>query len=215
MNNRRWIRRLDGDDGTTLIELMVGMVLMSIFLAMFTGAVVMMNTAMNKSQAVTLTASQLDGAFHHLDRLVRYAAAISPPGLATTGIRASGDWYVELSTTNSGRQVCTQLRVDTVAEQLQQRTWEVRAAVAAKPGSWVPISSGISNGGAVKGPTSQPFYLVPVRANTMYQQMTFNLAARSGSGAAQSMSTSSFSVTATNSSMPPPISPVCQEWGRP
>jgi len=206
----KWRGRMSGDSGTTLIELMVGMVLISVFLAMFTGAIVMMNTAMNKSQAVNLTASQLNTAFHSLDELVRYAAAISTPGLAS-----SGDWYVELSTTHSGLPVCTQLRVDSAAQQLQRRTWEVRGASTSKPSRWVPVSSGISNGHAVAGPTSQPFYLVPIRPNSVFQQLSFNLASQSGSGAIQSISTSSFSVTATNSSLPLPSSAICQELGRP
>jgi len=210
MSRTRLPRRFSRDDGTTMIELVVGMVLMSIFLAMFTGAIVMMNSAMNKSQAVNVTASELNGAFRSLDTLVRGAAAVSIPGVAN-----SGDWYVELSTTSSGLQTCTQLRVHIPAEQLQQRTWEVRGAVATKLSPWAPISSGISNGRAVSGPTSQPFYLIPVRANTVFQQLSFNLASQSGSGTAQSISTSSFSVAALNSSAALNNSGTCQEQGRP
>ena len=71
------------DDGTTLVELMVGMVLMSIFLAMFTGAVVMMNGAMNKAQAVNQSASQLNAAFLNVSTTVQYALHQSPwPGRA-------------------------------------------------------------------------------------------------------------------------------------
>jgi type II secretory pathway pseudopilin PulG len=203
-------KQLGHDDGTTLIELMVGMVLMSIFLAIFTGAVVMMNTAMNKSQAVNRSASQLDAAFHELDTLVRYAAAISTPGVGT-----SGNWYVEIRTTNSGLPVCSQLRVESTGQQLQRRTWEVGGASVSALSPWVPIASGIANGRAGSGPTSQPFYLVPVRATTILQQLTFNLAAQSGAGGAQSISTSSFTLTASNSVSPTPTPPICQEQGRP
>ena len=203
-------QRMSRDEGTTLIELMVGMMLMTVFMAMFTGAVVMMNNAMNKSQAVNLTASQLDVAFHNLDSIVRYAAAISTPGVGT-----SGDWYVELRTTYTGTQVCTQLRVGITSQQLQRRTWSVVNADASKLTNWTPISSGISNGGAAGGPATQPFYLKAPLPTTQFQQLTVNLVAQSGSGRSFTNSTSSFTLTAMNSTVPAPTSPICQEQGRP
>jgi hypothetical protein len=205
-----WLRqRMSRDDGTTLIELMVGMMLMTVFMAMFTGAVVMMNNAMNKSQEVNLTASQLNVAFQNVDSIVRYAAAISTPGVGT-----SGDWYVELRTTYTGTQVCTQLRVGITSQQLQRRTWSVNA-VASKPTNWTPISSGISNGGAAGGPATQPFYLKAPLPTAQSQQLTVNLIAQSGSGRSFTNSTASFTLTAVNSTVPPPTSPICQEQGRP
>lgn len=203
-------QRMSRDDGTSLVELMVGMMLMAIFLSMFTGAVVMMYSAMNKSQAVNLTSSQLNVAFSNLDNTVRYATAISPPGLG-----ASGEWYEELRTTTTGAEVCTQLRVDIPTQQLQRRTWTVVNGVGSTPSAWVPISSGISNGGAPSGPTSQPFYLNPTLPNSQYQQLTVNLVAPAGSGTSLTNSVSSFTLTALNSSVSAPTAPICQQQGRP
>jgi hypothetical protein len=207
---RALVRRIHRDDGTTLIELMVGMVLMTVFMTMFTGAILMMNNAMNTSQAINLTASQLNVAFLRLDTIVRSSASISTPGVGT-----SGDWYVELRTTYTGTVVCTQLRVDITAQQLQRRTWTVADALATAPSSWAPIASGISNGAAASGPTTQPFYLQPPQPNALYQQLTVNLTAPSGSGPSSSTSSSAFTLTAMNSVFPVPTSPVCQEQGRP
>lgn len=216
------------DQGTSLIELMVGMVLMAIFGSMFTGAVVMMNSAMNKSQAVSLTSSQLNTAFLALDKAapcdaalpgshatcgLRYASAISPPG---TG--ATGDWYVEFRTTNnlnSGSEICTQLRID--SQQLQQRTWSVTNTVVSTPTGWVPIASGITNGGAPSG-TSQPFLLVPtlIASNVNFQQLTINLASlQAGSGVTQTSGLTTVTFTALNSTLPVPAAPICQEQTRP
>ena len=203
-------QRLRRDEGTTLIELMVGMTLMVIFMAMFTGAVVMMNNAMNKAQAVNLTASQLNVAFTNLDNTVRYAAFISTPAVG-----ASGDWYVELRTTNTGTEVCTQLRVDIGAQQLQRRTWTVVNAIASAPSAWLPISSGISNGNAVAGATTQPFWLVPPVGNAVLQQLTTNLISPAGSGFSQTNSMSSFTFSAVNSVVPAPTGQICQQQGRP
>lgn len=203
-------QRLQQDDGTSLIELVVGMMLMAIFLGMFTGAIVMMNTAMNKSQAVNLSSSQLNTAFTSLDNTVRYAAFISTPGVGT-----SGDWYVELRVTNTGSEVCNQFRVDIASQQLQRRSWTVANAAASAPTTWVPISSSISNGGAVAGANSQPFFMVPTQANSIYQQLTINLISPAGNGAAQTNSTSAFTFTALNSTIPAPTTPICQQQGRP
>jgi hypothetical protein len=171
----------------------------------------MMYGAMNKTQAVNLTSSQLNVAFQNLDRIVRYAAAVSTPGTGTT----TGDWYVELRSTNTGTEVCTQLRVDIASQQLQRRTWTVANAVASSPTSWSPISSGISNGTAVAGPSTQPFYLKAPLPNTLFQQLAVNLIAPAGSGSSATSSTSSYTFSALNSVVPMPTSPICQQQGRP
>lgn len=199
------------DEGTSLVELMVGMALMSIFLGMFTGAVVMMNSAMNKSQAVNLTASQLNVAFLSLDGTVRYAEYISSPKKST----ASGNWYVELRTTKAGAEVCTQLRVDIDSQQLQRRSWDVVNSIAGKPSAWIPISSGISNETAANGASIQPFSLVPVRANAVFQQLTVTVVSPSGSGSSLTNSSSSFTFTALNSVVPASTAPICQQHGWP
>jgi type II secretory pathway pseudopilin PulG len=207
--------RLRGEDGTSLIELVVGMVIMSIFLAMFTGAVVAMNRAENKTESVSLTTSQLNQAYLTLDKTVRYAAAISPPGTGT-----SGDWYVELRTTNTGSEVCTQLRVNPDPNlpgtwQLQRRTWTVPLPTGSSPTDWAPVTSYLASGGTGSG-ASAPFALKAVVAyDTNAQQLTFNLSTVSGSGQTQTTSLSSYTFTATNSTIPPPSGPICQDQGRP
>ena len=203
--------RLQGDDGTSLIELVVAMMLMTIFLAMFTGAIVMMNSSMNKAQAVNLSASQLNVAFANLDNMVRYAAFVATPKTSPS----SGDWYVELRATTSGGEVCNQLRVDIASRQLQRRSWTVANSVASTPSAWVPIASGISNGSAAAGARTQPFYLVPPVGNAAYQQLTINLTSPAGSGSALTTSVSSFTFTALNSPAGVAGPQICQQQGQP
>lgn len=195
------------DDGTTLIELVVGMMVMSVFLGLFTTAVVAINRAENKTEAVSLSTSQLNQAFLTLDRTVRYATAISTPGTGTLG-----DWYVELRTTNTGTEVCTQLRID--SQQLQRRTWTVTNSVGSSPTAWLPLTSYVANGAVVAG-TSQPFVLVAPVNDTAFQQLKFNLSILSGGGSTQTSTLSSFTFTATNSTIPAPTGAVCQQQGRP
>jgi hypothetical protein len=202
--------RLRDDEGTSLIELVVGISLLSVFMGMFTGAVVMMNNAVNKAQAVSLTSTQLNQAFLNLDKTVRYATAISTPGQGT-----SGDWYAELRTTSTGTDQCTQLRVDIATQELQQRTWTVTNTVASTASGWIPTASGITNGNAVSGAATQPFFLPPPSASAKFQQLRINLTSPSGSGSSATTSTSTFTFTALNSTVPVPTASICQQQVRP
>ena len=99
----------------SLIEMVIGMPVMAVFLAIFTGAIVTMTTTVNKVQAVTTSASQTNTAFMKLDKLVRYAIAIT-----TRRVRAPATGTS--SSTPSTRhdvETCTQLRVDITHQQLQ------------------------------------------------------------------------------------------------
>ena len=205
----RMRRRAARDEGTSLIELMVGMMLMLIFMGMFTAAVILMNRSANKVESVSLTSTQVNTAFLKLDRMVRYAAAISAPGNTTS----SGDWYVELRTTNTGTEVCTQLRFDIATSQLQKRSWRVSGGTAAGLSAWTQLAGNITNGGATAGSADQPFVLTPPGSNTDHQRLGINMVSYYGS-ATNATSRSSISFTALNSSPPVPAS-ICQEVTRP
>ena len=218
-DGRKGRRELRDDTGTSLVELLVGMAVLSIFLGLFTGAVIELNQATNKAQAISLTSEQLNAAFITLDRSVRYAAAISVPGC--TGAAAPscdaigttpGAWYVEFRTTNTGSELCTQLRLtvddaNSDSEQLQTRSWT--SASAPDPfdlSSFTTIASGVT-----KNSTAKPFVLTVAGS---YQQLNFNFSSLSVSGSSQTTSDSSFTVNALDSSNPPSATSVCQ-LGRP
>jgi type II secretory pathway pseudopilin PulG len=200
--------RLSDDAGTSLLELIVGMALMAIFMSIFVGALVSMTSAQSKTTSVAQTSQDLNQAFLSLDKTVRYASAISTPGTGSP----SGDWYVEYSTTTTGAQVCTQLRVDITTKQLQRRTWTVVNSAASGLTGWTPLASEISNGTATAG-ASQPFIRVTPGATSDYQQLTITLASLAGPANAGTTSGTSFTITAVNSTLP--ATTVCQEAGRP
>jgi type II secretory pathway pseudopilin PulG len=200
--------RLSDDAGTTLLELLVGMILMGIFMSIFVGAVVSMTSAQSKTQSVAQTSQNLNQAFLALDKTVRYASAISTPGTGAP----SGDWYVEYSTTTTGSQVCTQLRVDISTSELQRRTWTVVNSAASGLTGWTPLASEIANGTATAG-ISQPFIRVTPGATSDFQQLTVTLASLAGPKNAPTTSGTSFTITAVNSSLP--ATTICQEAGRP
>lgn len=187
------------DDGMTLIEMVVGMLIMSICLAIFTGVIVTMTSTVNKVQAVTTSASDVNAAFMQLDKVVRYSDAITPTGQGT-----SGDWYVELDSVDDTTDIetCRQLRVDRATQQLQSRTWTATGATTyTNLSSWTMLANDISNGTAASGATDQPF-TVPTAltaAATGFQRLTITvIASATGSGTATNRSQMTF--TALNSS---------------
>src|SRR3954452_4951388 len=84
------------DDGSTLIEMLVGMVVMSIGLAIFTTATVQIYQALRYSERVTQVHDQLSTAFRKVEKEVRYALEINTPGSAVT--KGVDYWYVEYVT---------------------------------------------------------------------------------------------------------------------
>jgi hypothetical protein len=213
-------RRLAGDRGSSMIDLIVGMSLMTFFMVMFTGAVVMMNKTHNKAQSMSQTAAQLNQAFLWLDRTVRYADAISDPGKVS-----SGDWYVEfrsprITYPSNGDpaiadEVCTQVRVNIAKQQLQKRSW---TAGTSPPSAFLPIASGITNGTETATSLKPPFDPLwkdpdPSKRNPTFQQIRFNLVSVDGSTSTKTESRSAVTFTAVNSTIPPPTGSICGEPG--
>jgi hypothetical protein len=194
------------DDGTTLLELTVGMALMAVFMVIFTGAIMSMFTAMKTSQTVNNGAAQVNTAFLQLDETLRPASYIGTPGTA------NGSWYVEFkSLDNTGQDLCTQLRVTTATQQLQSRTWRVVNTVATAPSAWRPIASGIGNGGATATTRDQPFVLGSGAGSTQFQQLVVTLVPAAGPGSTAATRGTQFTVTALNSALPVPATNPCAQ----
>jgi type II secretory pathway component PulJ len=213
LRQRHRVIRDSGERGTSLVEVVVAMTIMVVCGAIFTGAVVTLYSVTNRAQAVTNSATQTNQAYQALDKVVRYAAAITTPGLGA-GLGPARYWYVELRDTTSGSEVCTQLRVNTSNQQLQRRTWSASSQTTLT--SWVQISSGITNGGAAAGSADQPFVLLdPAPPTANHQQLTINLRATSGPASSPATTMSSFRLTALNSPPPPVTGSICHQAGRP
>lgn len=201
---RRRMRRVreGAEAGFSMIEMVVGMAIMGIFMAIFTGALISMFSAANSSQALSNSSQQLNVAFQQLDKLVRYASYIAVPGQGT-----DGNWYVEIELTAQPPSMCYQLRVNKTADQLQMRNWNVTAGGA--PTSWSPLASYVTNGGAAPG-ASQPFVLTVANATVTSEQLGFNLTAADGNGSGNTASTSTnVTFTALNTSQKTPTSGTC------
>ncbi len=195
-----WRRRLPDfhdDRGTTLAELLVGMAIMTVFMAIFTGCVVSMAKTTSTVEAVTRSSGAVNTVFLRLYKLVRYAAAITDPG---TG--ASGDWYVELSTVDadSGNETCTQLQLDVTNHQLRQRAW--KPATSTLVYDWRTIADNVTNGTNPSDPEDAPFTepSLPQNAATSFQRLTVRLTAAGPGSQSTTSSRGTMTFTALNSS---------------
>lgn len=211
----------DADAGVTLLEVVVGMSIMSVFLAMFTGAMITLIRTQNRAEALTTSAQEVNVAFQRLDRQVRYANAVSAPGIA------NGSWYVEfLTATNPASPVCTQLRVTTGTRQLQRRSWAVPANAGAVPtaSAWLPLASNVTNGAATGSATATssppaPFVLAANPPSVSFEQLSIQLVSVSGNPVVTSSSTQTFTaLNSTNASQlaasdPTGPSRVCNQAG--
>jgi len=205
-------RALRAEEGTTLAEVMAGMAVMGVFLTIFAGTMLSIYRTTSKVEAVTITSSRTNTAFLRLDKIVRYASAISTP---TPSANSNGNYYVEVQTANTGTTVCTQLQLSTGTGLLRARTWTVPG-----PGTYSGLS-GFAVLATGLGASGTPFTLAPTGA-VAFEQLTVTLAATSGTSASAT-STIANTFTALNSSASSkaaatdPTSPnsVCQEVGRP
>lgn len=185
----------------TLMELMVGMGIMTVFMGIATSAVVSIFSSTNKIQAVADSSSQLSTAFDRLDKQVRYASAIDPPVAPP-----AGDWSVAFANTAGGTTNCTQLRIRTVPggteQQLVERGWTVSTnpdstVSATGISGWTQLADGISltdQSGAAVTP-----FLVSTPAGGTVQQLTLRLVALVDNGNSPTRSASAVSFSALNS----------------
>jgi len=194
------MRRPSGDAGFTLIETVVGMVVMSVFLALFTGSVVAMFGSSNHSQAVAHSAQEISNAFTKLDRQVRYASYVGEPGQDPND---GGNWYVEFQNTNTNPATCYQLRVDQGSETLQQRSW----SGSGTPSGWQQLATGVLNGGG--SGVDAPFVVTAATGTVTSAELTVHLVTGEGTGSNAAQSQSSMTFTALNSTVTTPIRGIC------
>ncbi len=189
-------RRASPDAGITLIEVVVAMTIMTIAMAVFTGGILQLHRAANRTEATANAQSQVNIAFLRLDKEIRYAAGISTPG--TVG----SDSYVEFLTTYTGTAVCTELRLQVAAKQLQRRTW-VQGSSPLAPSPWIPMASEVSS--------TLPFTLSVPDATFNFQRLRVRLLATSGAGGTATSKQTDVTFTALNTSLTTSSATVCTE----
>ncbi|MFY0408063.1 PulJ/GspJ family protein [Solicola sp. PLA-1-18] len=209
-------RRIDlrDDAGTTLMELIVAMALLTVFMGIFTTVTVMMTQASTKVQSISDAVDQGNTGFLNLDRTVRYATGISTP----TRTPSTGIWHVELSSREQGdgtsTDKCTQLRVS-LDGRLQVRTWAVASdgSLNGSASAWRVLASKVTNGSVAEGSDDRPFRFPAssAAAAAQYQRLTVLAVTRSGSGSSASSHRTLTTFTALNSTQDTNPATVCTQ----
>jgi prepilin-type N-terminal cleavage/methylation domain-containing protein len=132
-------RPVRGDAGLTLIEVMVGMALMSVVMVIATGSLTEIFHSVNQSDHTTAAQTQVTTAFARLDQEVRYARSISTPAVV------DGDNYVEYLLSVNNVDTCVELRLRTSTNQLQRRQWTKNNAPPA-PTPWTTLADVVTAG---------------------------------------------------------------------
>jgi prepilin-type N-terminal cleavage/methylation domain-containing protein len=158
------------DSGTTLIEVLVSLVVMSIAMSIFTTGILVIYRTLTKVESLATVQARITTTFQRMDRDLRYASAISSPGPGT-----DGNYYVEYLMTINSTDRCVQLRFRPSAGELQQRTWPNSGSPGA---AWVLLVQPVA-----LVPTTVPFTLTAPTNTFPFQSLQVRLQATAGTGA--------------------------------
>jgi prepilin-type N-terminal cleavage/methylation domain-containing protein len=186
--------RGDEEDGVTLIELIVSLMLMSVMLTIFTTGVVQMYQAANKTESLADAQSQLNTVFLRLDKVVRYAGWISD-------LQQSGTRYdIRMQTTGADGQHCYGLKLLGDQDRLFITDWTLEnpPTVSAYAGTsiWAALATNVD---APSG--GKPFDRIPADDKQNFDRLQLDLVATAGSGTSGTKTNTSVSFTALNTSL--------------
>jgi prepilin-type N-terminal cleavage/methylation domain-containing protein len=160
-----------GDEGVSLIEVMVAMVLMGFAMAIFTGGILEVHRWVDKTDTSFEAQGQMNTTFVRLDMEVRYARSISDPGTV------NGDSYVEYLVSLGSVDTCVELRVQASSRELQRRQW-AQNATPLTPTRWTTLATGVTG--------TTPFTTVAADKNSptgyKFQRLALNVRSTVGMG---------------------------------
>lgn len=183
-------RRRGGDDGFTMVELLVSMFLFALVLTLISSAVLVMVHSLRKQQGQSDDLDAGRKVVTLLDHQVRYAntvRAVSTTGTATYIAWQTGD-------TNQP-QSCTLWRFDSAAQTLAYKTWDIVTSTngATNVSAWHPEAFNVVTIGAQPVFSTTPTSAV---ANT-HTQASFVFGIKNGNPS--TVSTNQVTLTAINS----------------
>lgn len=202
------VRRVSESEvsGFTIIELMVAMMIFSIFLAIITTSVFALTRGSSRIQVAAVSTNQELAVFQRFDHQIRYADGINLQGISSTGKS-----YIEFRTpsdsTPSGLTMCTQWRYDPVAATVASRQWHDGVFSSATPWN-VQLNNVANDGGA-----NYPFqYIAPDPNARSLEEMVLTLDAGNvvvkGAAISTTFVARNSAVTADN-----PGGPICPAAG--
>jgi hypothetical protein len=200
------------DDGVSLAEVLVGLGVMSVAMAIVTTGLVVSFRVTGKIESTAVAQSELHIALQRLDREVRYAYWIGPPRETPTSS------YVEFlnrdASTHTKR--CNRLILDRAARVLRMAQWSpgspppAERQVAAKLGA--PARGSVFSRQAPGTPIAVGSSATPFTPE--FQRLRIRLQVDAGSGGTRSTGHIDVTFTAANSFRNDTVGPECTQ-GRP
>ncbi|MDQ1545360.1 MAG: hypothetical protein QOH69_264 [Actinomycetota bacterium] len=164
--------RRGADTGFTLIELMIAMLVFSIFLAIVVTSIVGLTRSASRIQVAAVSSNQELAVFASLDRQIRYADGINTQG--TGAVNTYIEFRTPADSTPTHTTVCTQWRYDPTARTIANRTWTDGNLGSASP--WHVMLNNVANDGG----TTYPFAFVGTStSSSKLEEMTLTLDAGS------------------------------------
>ncbi|WP_432522477.1 PulJ/GspJ family protein [Kineococcus sp. SYSU DK006] len=139
------------DEGMTLVETLVGMLIFSICFAVFVAGLQLMVRDTNRTQQVSDATDQMRKAFQAMDLEARYAESVNAPAVV------DGAWWVEFRDpiVDGGNPRCTQWRYAVSSGLLEERSWDSTQPAGS---TWRTLATGLSTDAALlTDATRQPF----------------------------------------------------------
>jgi len=164
--------RRAADKGFTLVELMVAMLVFSIFLAIVVTSILGLTRSASRIQVAAVSTNQELAVFASLDRQIRYADGINIQGTGAVNT------YIEFRTPNDSTPthttVCTQWRYDPNARTIASRSWTDGNLSSAT--TWNVLLTNVANDGGA----TYPFAFIPTStSSSKLEEMTLTLDAGS------------------------------------
>jgi len=126
-----------GDQGFTLIDIIVATSIMAVIMVIVTGGILEVYSDVNKTDGISTARDQVGNSFRRLDKELRYATWVATPG------QVNGAWYLEWATPVNCQQLVFQNGV------LTKLVWTLPGVT---PGSPQTIASDLAQTG-----TTPPF----------------------------------------------------------
>jgi len=167
--------RAGGDEGYSLIELIVAMLIFTVFAIMLGTTLISFTQSTLKAQQTARTGEQLIVAFGSLDNQIRYAESVNFPGPGATAGNVYVEWLTRAESSPTRHDLCTQWRYVPSTKLIEYRRWDVGATTAP------PWTLQVSNVVAT-GQPNYPFQLLPADdspTGTLLQQLVVQVSAGS------------------------------------
>lgn len=213
MADRLSRRRIAGDEGFTLPDLIVAIGIFLVLLTILVSGAVSIARASTQARLDAQTSSAVGIALQRIERSVRYADALNYPGVVSGA--AYVEWRTDKDATPAGVTTCSQLRYRAADGTLALRTWPSTAP--ASTGTWSVLLTNIRGAATA----TSPFTTIAAAGGVSnFQGLTIALATGLSDEAGTNTSTTVYAKNSSVESISNPVgsggqsaTPVCAVGG--